>query len=95
MSGAGAGQAAAAPALRGLRRFAQARGIPAGAEFLLDYDVIEAFCVAGLPGARPSTNADFRTGTSTLGSGEFEAELASVPPGDGGVGGQVGSAEDG
>ena len=46
MSGAGAGQAAAAPALRGLRRFAQARGIPAGAEFLLDYDVIEAFCVA-------------------------------------------------
>jgi hypothetical protein len=45
---------------------------------------------------RPATpNADFRTGTSTLGSGEFEAELASVPPGDGGVGGQVGSAEDG
>jgi 2-polyprenyl-3-methyl-5-hydroxy-6-metoxy-1,4-benzoquinol methylase len=40
-------------------------------------------------------NADFRTGTSTLGSSEFEAELASVPPGDGGVGGQVGSAEDG
>ena len=40
-------------------------------------------------------NADFRTGTSTLGSGEFEVELASVPPGDGGVGGQVRSAEDG
>ena len=61
MSGAGAGQAAAAPALRGLRRFAQARGIPAGAEFLLDYDVIEAFCVAGLPGARPSTQGTYRS----------------------------------
>ena len=40
-------------------------------------------------------NADFRTGTSALGSGEFEVEQASVPPGDGGVGGQVGFAEDG
>lgn len=29
------------------------------------------------------------------GSGEFEAELASVPPGDGGVNGEVGVAEDG
>ena len=61
MSGAGAGQAAAAPALRGLRRFAVARGIPAGAEFLLDYDVIEAFCMAGLPGARPSTKGTYRS----------------------------------
>ena len=25
-------------------------------------------------------SADFRTGTSALGSGEFEVELASVPP---------------
>jgi hypothetical protein len=40
-------------------------------------------------------SADFRTGTSALGSGEFEVELASAPPGDGGVGGQVGVAEDG
>ena len=40
-------------ALRGLSRFADARGVPAGWEFLLDYDVIEAFCVAGL--ARPGT----------------------------------------
>ena len=61
MSGAGAGQAAAASALRGLRRFAVARGIPAGTEFLLDYDVIEAFCVAGLPGARPSTKGTYRS----------------------------------
>jgi hypothetical protein len=47
----------------------------------------------GEPASGP--NVDFRTGTSTLGSGEFEVELASVPPGDGGVGGQVRSAEDG
>jgi hypothetical protein len=39
-----------APALRGLSRFADARGVPVGREFLLDYDVIEAFCVAGLAG---------------------------------------------
>jgi hypothetical protein len=56
-----------------------------------DYDIVRKYGAeyAGV------VNADFRTGTSTLGSGEFEAELASVPPGDGGVGGQVGSAEDG
>jgi len=40
-------------------------------------------------------NADFRTGTSAPESGEFEVELASAPPGDGGVGGQVGVAQDG
>ena len=44
-------QAMTATALRGLSRFAEARGVPPGGEFLLDYDVIEAFCVAGL--ARP------------------------------------------
>jgi len=49
----------------------------------------------GEPFQHRVVSANFRTGTSTLGSGEFEAELASVPPGDGGVGGQVGSAEDG
>ncbi len=57
--GAAAGQAG--PALRGLCRFARTRGIPAGREFLLDYDVIEAFCVAGLPGARPSTRGTYRS----------------------------------
>src|SRR5258708_2913317 len=41
-------RAVAATALRGLSRFGSARGIPEGPEFLLDYDVIEAFCVAGL-----------------------------------------------
>jgi len=54
-------QAAAGPALRGLRRFAAARGIPAGAQFLLDYDVIEAFCVAGLAGRACSTRGTYRS----------------------------------
>jgi integrase len=61
---AGAGrrrQALAATALRGLSRFASARGIPAGTQFLLDYDVIEAFCVAGLRGRAPSTRGTYRS----------------------------------
>jgi Phosphopantetheine attachment site len=45
------------------------------------------------PPAAPSV--DFRTGNSALGSGELEAELASAPPGDGGVAGQGGMTEDG
>jgi integrase len=56
-----AGQAVAATAVRGLSRFAQARGIPAGPEFLLDYDVIEAFCVAGLDGRACSTRGTYRS----------------------------------
>jgi len=54
-------QAVAAPALRGLRRFASARGIPARAEFLLDYDVIEAFCVAGLAGRTCPARGTYRS----------------------------------
>jgi len=54
-------QAMAATALRGLSRFASARGIPAGREFLRDYDVIEAFCVAGLRGRAPSTRGTCRS----------------------------------
>ena len=54
-------QAVTATAVRGLSRFAATRGIPPGREFLLDYDVIEAFCVAGLPGARPSTKGTYRS----------------------------------
>jgi integrase len=50
-----------APALRGLSRFADARGLPAGRESLLDYDVIEAFCVAGLAGRAPSTRGTYRS----------------------------------
>jgi len=47
--------------VRGLSRFARARGIPAGPEFLLDYDVIEAFCVAGLDGRACSTRGTYRS----------------------------------
>ena len=50
-----------APALRGLSRFADTRGVPAGREFLLDYDVIEAFCVAGLAGRPSSTRGTYRS----------------------------------
>src|SRR5208282_5532593 len=50
-----------APALRGLSRFAEARGVPASREFLLDYDVIEAFCVAGLAGRACSTRGTYRS----------------------------------
>jgi hypothetical protein len=51
-----------APALRGLARFADSRGVRAGWEFLLDYDVIEAFCVAGLAGRASSTPGDIPVG---------------------------------
>ncbi len=51
----------AVTAARGLSRFALTRGIPPGREFLLDYDVIEAFCVAGLPGRAPSTRGTYRS----------------------------------
>ncbi len=54
-------QAVAATAVRGLSRFAVTRGIPAGPEFLLDYDVIEAFCVAGLRGRACSTRGTYRS----------------------------------
>jgi integrase len=54
-------QAVTATAVRGLSRFAAARGIPPGREFLLDYDVIEAFCVAGLAGRASSTRGTYRS----------------------------------
>ena len=47
--------------LAGLAGFAAARGIPATPEALLDYDVIEAFCVAGLAGRRSSTRGTYRS----------------------------------
>ena len=50
-----------APALRGLARFADTRGVPASLEFWLDYDVIEAFCVAGLAGRASSTRGTYRS----------------------------------
>jgi integrase len=64
-----------APALRGLSRFADTRGVPAGREFLLDYDMIEAFCVAGLAGREPSTRGTYRSALYRL------AEAACGPAG--------------
>jgi integrase len=64
-----------APALRGLSRFADARGIPASWEFLLDYDVIEAFCVAGLAARASSTRGTYRSALYRL------AEAGRGPPG--------------
>ena len=87
MAGAGGDDAAGAgpgmlpadsvtgPALRGLWRFAGARGVPAGGGFLLDYDVIEGFCVAGLAGRAPSTRGTYRSALYRL------AEAAHGPPG--------------
>ena len=63
------------PALRGLSRFADARGVPAGWEFLLDYDVIEAFCVAGLAGRALATRGTYRPALYRL------AEAAHGPAG--------------
>jgi integrase len=55
------GQSGSRAGAAGLRWFASARGIPAGSEFLLDYDVIEAFCVAGLAGRACSTRGTYRS----------------------------------
>jgi integrase len=63
------------PALRGLSRFAETRGVPASRECLLDYDVIEAFCVAGLAGRAASTRGTYRSALYRL------AEAAGGPPG--------------
>ncbi len=68
-------QAVTATAVRGLSRFAEAGGVPPGREFLLDYDVIEAFCVTGLPGRACSTRGTYRSALYRL------AEAAHGPPG--------------
>jgi integrase len=61
--------------LRRLSRFADGRGIPAALEFLLDYDVIEAFCVAGLAGRASSTRGTYRPALYRL------AEASAGPAG--------------
>ena len=68
-------QAMTATAMRGLSRFAEAGGVPPGGEFLLDYDVIEAFCVTGLRGRKCSTRGAYRSALYRL------AEAAHGPPG--------------
>jgi integrase len=63
------------PALRGLSRFAETRGVPDSGELWLDYDVIEAFCVAGLRGRASSTRGTYRSALYRL------AEVAHGPAG--------------
>jgi integrase len=46
---------------RSLRAFGAAGGLPGSAACLLDYDVIEAFCVAGLRGRASSTRGTYRS----------------------------------
>jgi integrase len=60
-AGSARSQAMAALVLRRLSRFAVSRGVPPGREFLLDYDVIEAFCVTGLAGRACSTRGTYRS----------------------------------
>src|SRR5260221_7028716 len=47
--------------VRSLHAFGAGRGVPASAACLLDYDLIEAFCVAGLPGRAASTRGTYRS----------------------------------
>ena len=68
-------QAMAVLALRRLSRFAGSQGIPPVARCLLDYDVIEAFCVAGLAGRASSTRGTYRSALYRL------AEVTHGPPG--------------
>ena len=74
-AGSGRSRAVTVTAVRGLGRFAEARGVPAGREFLLDYDVIEAFCVTGLHGRASSTRGTYRSALYRL------AGSACGPPG--------------
>src|SRR6266581_4737564 len=79
-------QAMTATALRGISRFAATRGIPARAEVLLDYDVIEAFCVAGLRGLASPTRGTHRSVLRRLagpvhgGPGQRAAPVAGAKP---------------
>src|SRR5450759_538655 len=74
-AGSARSRAMAALVLRRLPRFAEIRGVPAGREFLLDYDVIEAFCVTGLRGRACSARGTYRSALYRL------AEVVHGPAG--------------
>ena len=57
----GPGRRRADSVIRSLRAFGAASGLPSSAACLLDYDVIEAFCVAALPGRAASTRGTYRS----------------------------------
>jgi integrase len=58
---AGPGLRRAESVIRSLRGFGAASGLPASAACLLDYDVIEAFCVTGLRGRAAPTRGTYRS----------------------------------
>jgi len=62
--------------LRSLGAFGAGRGLPDSAACLLDYDVIEAFCAAGLPGRAASTRGTYRSVLYAL-----AGEVAGPPSG--------------
>src|SRR5260370_12557016 len=47
--------------LAGLARFAAGQGVPASPQWLLDFDVVEAFCVRGCAGRASSTRGTYRS----------------------------------
>src|SRR5260370_23551317 len=49
-----------------LARFASGQGVPASPAWLLDYDVVEAFCVRGCAGRASSTCGTYRSGLYQL-----------------------------
>jgi hypothetical protein len=57
----GPGRRRADSVIRSLRAFGAASGLPSSAARLLDYDVIETFCVAGLRGRATSTRGTYRS----------------------------------
>src|ERR1017187_937592 len=58
---AGPGLRRAEPVIRSPRGFGAASGLPACAACLLDYDVIEAFCAAGLRGRAAPARGTYRS----------------------------------
>jgi integrase len=73
-------QAMTASVLRGLARFARGRGIGGSPEVLLDYDVIEAFCVTGLAGRASSTRGTYRPVLYRLAAGVHGAPRRRATP---------------
>jgi len=84
-----------APALRGLRRFAESRGVPGGWAFRLDHDVIEAFCMTGLAGRAPATRGTYRSALYRLPVQGCSAGLGHEPAGTLMHGGGLGIPEPG
>src|SRR5271154_1317802 len=68
------------PAPRALSGFSDARVVPAGREFLLDYDGIEAFCVAGLAGRACSTRGTYRSALYRLAAARHGPPGQRPPP---------------